>query len=136
MYTWGASPQEIRMLQSKQAQKKQPVDSQTVDSWKAPIHVYSGTNKSPIEQVAVGYRHIVVLQSKRLYFGNYKDSRLKQIKLTLQEASTKRHMEVACGTEYSIALEQGGKVYAFGKLSLTQVREITNNKSLSENVLI
>lgn len=114
---WGATPQEVRVVQSKQAAKR-PTDDL---DYKRPVFAYEATEREPLEQVATGYRHIVFIQGKKLFFGKYKDSKVTQIRLSTQPVGIQRFIEVACGTEYSLTLEQNGKIYAFGKMSLTQV---------------
>lgn len=122
VYTWGASPQEVRMSQSKQ-QKQPAEDPKLPESCKASALIYSSSNGRPIEQVAVGYRHCVVLHSGTVLFTRGKGGQLLRPKMNEHDgfAGNRRFVEVSCGSDFMMALEQNGKVLAWGGPSLSQV---------------
>ncbi|XP_028138515.1 uncharacterized protein LOC114332924 [Diabrotica virgifera virgifera] len=124
VHTWGASPQEVRILQSKNNQKQNCVSSKPSESWKASTHIYSGFNKKPIEQVAVGYRHSVVLHNGKILWGKNREEELCVPKLKQQDGVSslfaQRFVHVSCGLEYTMAIDHAGKLLAWGSPSMAQ----------------
>ncbi|KAJ8961053.1 hypothetical protein NQ314_005983 [Rhamnusium bicolor] len=124
VYTWGASPQEVRLFQSKSNQKQNGLSLKSPDSWKASVHIYSGINKKPIEQVAVGYRHSAILHNGKILWGKNKDDELSPPKLRNQDNMnslfTQRFLHVSCGVDYTMAIDHTGKLLAWGSPSMAQ----------------
>ncbi|XP_019873194.2 uncharacterized protein LOC109601394 [Aethina tumida] len=125
VYTWGASPQEVRLFQSKNNNKNQQngLSLKPPDSWKASVHVYSGINKRPIEQVSVGYRHSAILHNGKILWGKNKNDELSPPKMRDQDnvnLFTQRFLHVACGLDYTMAIDHTGKLLAWGNASMAQ----------------
>lgn len=133
MYTWGASPQEVRIFQSKNNQKQNGLSIKSPDSWKASVHIYSALHKKPIEQVAVGYRHSAILHNGKILWGKNKDDELSPPKLRDQDNMNsmfqQRFLHVSCGLDYTMAIDHTGKLLAWGSPSMAQVSvlKIGNN---------
>jgi alpha-tubulin suppressor-like RCC1 family protein len=111
-------------MQSKNLQKQNGLSLKGPDSWKASVHVYSSTNKKPIEQVAVGYRHSAILHSGKILWGKNKDDELSPPKLKDKDNIsffTHKFIHVACGLDYTMAIDQAGKLLAWGSPSMAQV---------------
>nr|XP_015840194.1 PREDICTED: uncharacterized protein LOC103312885 [Tribolium castaneum] len=143
VYTWGASPQEVRILQSKNLQKQNGLSLKGPDSWKASVHIYSGGNKKPIEQVVVGYRHSVILHNGKLLWGKNKDDELSPPKLNDKDNISffaHKFIHVSCGLDYTMAIDHAGKLLAWGSPSMAQTilgRSLDeDNKAASEGKVI
>lgn len=127
VYSWGASPQEMRVIQSRHTHKQNnglPVNGVSLDSWKNCAHVYSGNSQRPIDQVAVGYRHCAILHSGKILLGKNKDDELNSPKLKDKDNIsffTYKFLHVSCGLDYTMAIDQIGKLLAWGSPSMAQV---------------
>ncbi|XP_057652123.1 uncharacterized protein LOC130891409 isoform X2 [Diorhabda carinulata] len=124
VHTWGASPQEVRIFQSKNNQKQNCGSFKSSDSWKASTHIFTGFNKKPIEQVDVGYRHTVALHNGKILWSKSREEGLCVPKLEQQEGMnslfSQRFLHVSCGLEYTMAIDHTGKLLAWGSQSMAQ----------------
>ncbi|CAH1985984.1 unnamed protein product [Acanthoscelides obtectus] len=124
VFTWGASPQEVRLFQSKNNQRQNGVSCNPSDSWKSTVHIYSGSKNSRIDQVAVGYRHSAILQSGKILWGKNRDEELCQPTLRQQDNMNSIFMQrfkyVSCGLDYTMAIDHTGKLLAWGSPSMAQ----------------
>lgn len=144
VHTWGASPQEVRIFQSKNNQKQNGVLAKPTESWKSSTHIYSGVGKKQIERVAVGYRHSVVLHNGKLLWGKNREEELNSPKLKQQDGVNsffiQKFMHVACGLDYTMAIDHTGKVLAWGSPSMAQTilgRSVEeDNRKLEGKVVI
>lgn len=120
VYTWGSSPQEVRMS------KYQKVDAKTVESFKSSVLLYSGgATQKPVEKVAVGYRHSVILHNGIILYTKCKGGQLNKPKMSERESIlNQRFVEISCGSDFMMGLEQSGRVLAWGGPSLSQVNII------------
>lgn len=117
MYTWGASPQDVRMSKS----QKSTEDSKPFESCKSTSLLYSSTNTKPIEQVAVGYRHSIILHNGVILFTKYRGGQLIRPKVNEHESMfNQKFVEISSGSDFMMALDQSGRVLAWGGPSLTQ----------------
>lgn len=125
MFAWGASPQEVRLFQSKNNQRQNNVQIKPVDSWKASVHVYSSKSKRKIDEITVGYRHTAILHCGQILWGKNKDDELNSPKLreqdNLNSLFTQRFLHVSCGLDYTMAIDHTGKLLAWGGSSMAQV---------------
>ncbi|KAJ8917788.1 hypothetical protein NQ315_010694 [Exocentrus adspersus] len=143
VYIWGASPQEVRISQSKNNQKQNGVAVKSPDSWKASVHIYSALNKRPVEQIAVGYRHSAILHNGKILWGKNKDDELSPPKLRDEDNVNlfpQRFLHVSCGLDYTMAIDHTGKLLAWGSPSMAQTvlgRPLDDdNKKLEGKVLV
>ncbi|XP_045473518.1 uncharacterized protein LOC123679961 [Harmonia axyridis] len=125
VYTWGASPQEVRLIQSKHQRKgnngrcvKLP------ECWKAAANIYSGSDRARIEQISVGYRHTAILHQGRILWGRNKEDELSPPHLQEQDILLNIHnyrfLHVACGLDYTMAIDHMGRLLAWGSISMAQ----------------
>lgn len=122
VYTWGASPQDLRLSHSKYNQKQNGISVKSTDMWKYGRRIYIAQNDIPIEQVAVGYRHSVILHDGRIHWGKTNDEELCTPKLNRHDTILRqRFVHVSCGLDYTMALDQHGKLLAWGSPSMAQV---------------
>lgn len=118
VYTWGASPQEVRMSKN----QKGTEDAKPPESCKSSVLLYSSVNKKPIEQVAAGYRHSVILHGGIILFSKCRGGQLNRPKTNEHDSIfNQRFLEISCGSDFMMALEQSGRVLAWGGPSLSQV---------------
>ncbi|KAK5645427.1 hypothetical protein RI129_006727 [Pyrocoelia pectoralis] len=122
VYTWGASPQEVRLYQSKYGQKQNIVGIKSHEPWKTSVHVFSGNEKEPIEQVAVGFRHSAVLQGGKLFLCKNMDDEMSPPKLNNRDLGilSQRFLHVSCGLDFTIAMDHSGKLLAWGNNAMAQ----------------
>ncbi|CAG9862070.1 unnamed protein product [Phyllotreta striolata] len=142
VHTWGASPQEVRLFQSKNNQKQSGKPS---ESWKTSTHIYTASGgKKSIEQVAVGYRHSVVLHNGKLLWGKNRDEELSSPKLKPQDGVNaffvQKFTHVSCGLDYTMAIDNTGKVLAWVSPSMAQTilgKSVDDdNRKLESKVII
>nr|CAH7724512.1 unnamed protein product [Callosobruchus chinensis] len=124
VYTWGASPQEVRLFQSKNNQRQNGLSCKPSDSWKSTVHIYSSPNGSRIDQIAVGYRHSAILQNGKILWGKNRDDELCPPTLRQQDNMNSMFMQrfsyVSCGVDYTMAIDHTGKLLAWGSPSMAQ----------------
>nr|XP_023021233.1 uncharacterized protein LOC111509680 isoform X1 [Leptinotarsa decemlineata] len=124
VYAWGVNPQEVRILQSKNNQKHNGLSRRPSDFYKTSVHVYSSVNDKPIEQVAIGYRHSVILHEGRILWGRSKDDELYGPKLkpkdNMNSSFSQKFLHISCGLEYTMAIDHSGKVLAWGSPTMAQ----------------
>lgn len=114
------------MLQSKSFQKQNGISVNPCESWKNSVHIYSGGNRS-VEQVAVGYRHSALLHNGKLLWGKNKEEELSPPKMKDKDNIsffTHKFLHIACGLDYTMAIDHSGKLLAWGNSSMAQVSEI------------
>lgn len=91
--------------------------------WKCGRRIYIAQNDIPIDQVAVGYRHSVILHDGRIHWGKTNDEELCTPKVNHHDTILRqRFVHVSCGLDYTMALDQHGKLLAWGSPSMAQVR--------------
>lgn len=75
--------------------------------------------------MAVGFRQSVILHDGRILWCKNRESELAPPKIRDQDGTltgmNQRFVYVACGSDFTMAMEQGGKVYAWGSPSVAQV---------------
>ncbi|KRT80619.1 Regulator of chromosome condensation repeat containing protein, partial [Oryctes borbonicus] len=133
VYTWGASPQEVRLSQSKHSQKLVTASTKLYEPWKNSLHIYTNVSDKPIDQVAVGFRHSAILHNGKLLWNKSKEGELCSPKLRDQDALislSQRFLHVSCGLDYIMAMEQTGKILAWGNNTVAQT---LLGKSYDEN---
>lgn len=116
VYTWGANPQEVRVSQSKK--------NSGSDSWKLAVYIYSAENQKPIDHVSIGYRHAAILHNGKIIWGKSKEGVLSSSNVQEEDKATlfnSKNIYVACGLDYIMALEQTGKLIAWGNSTMAQV---------------
>lgn len=134
---WGASPQDVRMSKSQKC-----ANDVKLELSKSAILIYSSKNSKPIEQVAVGYRHSVILHNGCILFSKYRGENLNSPKMNEHDSVfNQKFVEVSCGSDYMLALEQSGRVLAWGGPSLSQtilgrVTEEESSKRLDGKVVV
>lgn len=128
MYTWGASPQEVRFFQSKNQKKGNVTSEKMPECWKAAVNIHSGSENGLIQQISVGYRHTAILKQGRILWGKNKDYELSPPHLQEQDILLNipnyRFTHVCCGLDYTMAVDQIGRLLAWGSISMAQVRKI------------
>ncbi|KAF5306974.1 hypothetical protein FQR65_LT07196 [Abscondita terminalis] len=121
VYTWGASPQDVRMHQSKYAQKLNGVGGKLHQPWKSSVHIFGGNEKEPIEQVAVGFRHSAVLQAGKLFTCKNMEDEMTSSKLNQNLGIlSQRFLQISCGFDFTIAMDHSGKLFAWGNNAMAQ----------------
>ncbi|KAL3269950.1 hypothetical protein HHI36_009006 [Cryptolaemus montrouzieri] len=127
VYTWGASPQEVRLVQAKNHHKANGISTKPPESWKISVNVYSGSNRGPIDQISIGYRHTVILHNGKMLWGKNKDDDLSPPHLRDQDTLNifnYRFLHVSCGFDYTMAVDHIGRLLAWGSVSMAQVKFI------------
>lgn len=106
-----------------------------LDSLKATLLLYSKPNTKPIEQVAAGYRHSVILHNGVIRFTKFRGGKLSKPRMNEHDSIfNQKFVEISCGSDFMMALEQSGRVLAWGGPSLIQtvlgrsVEEETSNR--------
>lgn len=110
-------------MQSKNLQKQNGVNIKGFEGWKTSVHIYSGGNRF-IEQVAVGYRHSAVLHNGKILWGKNKEEELNPPKMKDKDNIsffTHKFLHVACGLDYTMAIDHSGKLLAWGNSSMAHV---------------
>uniref|UniRef100_A0A1Y1KHK1 RCC1-like domain-containing protein n=1 Tax=Photinus pyralis TaxID=7054 RepID=A0A1Y1KHK1_PHOPY len=122
VYTWGASPQEVRLYQSKYSQKQNIVGTKSHEPWKSSLNVFSGNEKEPVEQVAVGFRHSAVLQGGKIFLCKNMEDEMSPPKLNNRDLGilSQRFLHVSCGLDFTIAMDHSGKLLAWGNNAMAQ----------------
>ncbi|XP_017773369.1 PREDICTED: uncharacterized protein LOC108560363 [Nicrophorus vespilloides] len=123
VYTWGANPQEVRMCQSKFSQKLNVYGSKPYEPWKASLNIYSSGNQKSVDECSVGYRHSALLHGGKLLWGCSRDGELCEPKIREQDLLRGMHqkfMHVSCGPDFIMAVENCGKVLAWGNNHMAQ----------------
>ncbi|KAK4876051.1 hypothetical protein RN001_012473 [Aquatica leii] len=121
VYTWGASPQEVRMHQSKYAQKINGVGVKLHQPWKSSVHVFNGNEREPVEQVAVGFRHSAILHAGKLFTCKSMEDEMTSSKLNQNLGIlSQRLLHVSCGLDFTIAMDHTGKLFAWGNNAMAQ----------------
>lgn len=77
-----------------------------------------------VEDVAIGYRHAALLSNGRLMWGRSRDGELGAPRV-VDETSVpnmfgQKYVHVSCGGDYIMAMEQNGKVFAWGSNTMAQ----------------
>ncbi|XP_050304400.1 uncharacterized protein LOC126741961 [Anthonomus grandis grandis] len=115
VYMWGASPEEVRCFQQRLNQK-QNNGQVSSESWKASIQMYQSQSRRPIRQISVGYRHCAILDQGRILWGKNKEEELchPNLRDPYEGIMGHRFSHVACGLDYTMAIDQNGQVLAWG----------------------
>lgn len=114
----------MRLSQSKYSQKLITVSTKLYEPWKNSLHIYTSVSEKPIEQVAVGFRHSAILHNGKLLWNRSKEGELCSPKLRDQDtliSLSQRFLHVSCGLDYIMAMEQSGRVLAWGNNTVAQV---------------
>ncbi|KAF7273866.1 hypothetical protein GWI33_013444 [Rhynchophorus ferrugineus] len=118
VFMWGASPEEVRCFQQRNNSQKQNGGGvvTSAESWKTSIQMYQSQTKRTIKQIAVGYRHCAILDQGRIYWGKNKDDELSQpnLKDPYEGVMGHRFTHVACGLDYTMAIDHTGQLLAWG----------------------
>lgn len=113
------------MSQSKHSnQKLVSAGAKLYEPWKNSLHLYTNVSEKSIEQVAVGFRHSAVLHNGKLLWNRSKEGELCSPKFRDQDtliSLNQRFLFVSCSLDYIMALEQSGKVLAWGNATMAQV---------------
>ncbi|XP_060528037.1 uncharacterized protein LOC132703033 [Cylas formicarius] len=125
VYTWGASPEEVRIAQSKLNQKQNGLGSLKLSTpWRSCVNVYTGHTSKPIKQVAIGYRQTTILDNGRIWWGKNKEEELTQPhirdQIYMNNVFTQKFWHVSCGFDYTMAIDHTGQVLAWGSPSMIQ----------------
>lgn len=98
----------------------------THQPWKSSIHIYSGTDKDPIDEIAVGFRHSAILHCGKLLLCKNMDDEMCSPKLNDHELGilVQKFLHVSCGPDFTMAIDHSGKLLAWGNNTMAQV---TNN---------
>lgn len=93
------------------------------EPWKASVHIFSGSEKEPIDQVAVGFRHSAILHCGKLLICRNMNDEMSPPKLNDQDnlVISQRFLHVSCGPDFTIAMDQSGKLLAWGNNTMAQV---------------
>lgn len=96
-------------------------DIKPLESCKSTILLYSSANSKSVEQVAVGYRHSVILDNGRIHFTRYRGGQLNSPKMNEHDrVFNQKFVEISSGSDFMMALEHNGRVLAWGGPSLSQ----------------
>nr|XP_022917889.1 uncharacterized protein LOC111427131 [Onthophagus taurus] len=125
VYTWGANPQEVRISMTKYSQKKFGTNGKPYEPWRGSCNVYTSSINKPIEQVATGFRHSVILHNGKLVWNKVKEGEMSSPKLRDEDSALtatlgQRFLHVSCGLDYVMALDTNGKVLAWGNNTMAQ----------------
>lgn len=123
VYVWGASPQEVKIGQSRSNQKLNGIEPKILESWKSCLKVYTNDTQKQIDEVAIGFRFMGILHGGKVIWGRNKETELITSNAKSKEPSIlqPRYTNVACGYDYLVALEHSGKLVAWGNTSFAQV---------------
>ncbi|XP_044753583.1 uncharacterized protein LOC123312995 [Coccinella septempunctata] len=140
VYTWGASPQEVRLVQSKHLKKGNGICAKVSENWRSAVNIYSGSDRGPIEQISVGYRHTAILHQGRILWGKNKDDELSPPHLQEQDIllnmQNYRFLHVSCGLDYTMAVDHMGRLLAWGSISMAQTllgRSMNDSNEMKSN---
>lgn len=123
VFIWGANPQEVRIAQTKFSQKMNGFGCKLNEPWKQSHHIYSGKKPKAIEDVAAGYRHCAILHNGKLMWGRGREGDLGEARVREHDfpgALGQKFTHVSCGPDYIMALENSGKVLAWGSNNMAQ----------------
>lgn len=123
VYVWGATPQEVRIGQSKSNQKLNGIDPKILESWKCCTQIYANTNQKAIDEVAIGFKYTGILHCGKVLWGRNKEAELMTSNAKSKEASIlqPKYTSVACGYDYMVAMEHSGRLVAWGNTTFAQV---------------
>ncbi|KAF5298189.1 hypothetical protein FQA39_LY02613 [Lamprigera yunnana] len=134
VYIWGASPQDVyhQLHQSKHEQKLTSETTKAMEPWKISTQLCSLNPKDTVEQIAVSLRHTVLLINGQLYVCKNVEDRIIPFKASNSVGHFFQH--VSCGLDFIIAMNQAGKLLAWGNNAMEQTllgkrhREETKHK--------
>lgn len=114
----------MRLLQSKFSKKSTDVGGKPFEPWKIPVCIYNGTEKDPIDQVAVGFRHSAILHCGKLYLCKNMNDEVCMPKFNEEDnvgTANQKFINVSCGPDFTIAMDHTGRLLAWGNNALAQV---------------
>lgn len=140
VYAWGSSPQEVRMHQSKNHHKENGISLKSNDNWKSAVLVYNDVDEV-MEQISVGYRHVALLTAGNILWGKTKEGELKYLKLGKEQMLLEkfRYLHVSCGSDYMMAIDQLGRLLAWGSISMAQTilgRTIADEQKMEDRIIV
>lgn len=89
-----------------------------------PVLVYSPDNEKPIEQISVGFSNCAIIHNGKVYWGKSKEGKLYSSNFQEDEKCglfDQKYTHVSCGLDFILALEQSGKLVAWGNSKMSQV---------------
>lgn len=117
VHIWGSNPHELKSTHSRTKLKN--------NLGNVPIRVFAPENQKPVEQISVGYSNCALIHNGKVYWGKSKDGKLYSSNFQEEDKCglfDQKFVHVSCGLDYMMALEQSGKVLAWGNSKMAQVR--------------